>query len=585
MKILRRDPNVGYLDNWFWIPKHHIDCEGIKNALSMRFLDAYAEEKVRYVFLYKETETHLLVPRFLWNPSQMPFRVVDCRPREFPVTGVRSRIKLDHRKVNGELVHTGDRVQQKAMDALLRADSGILELGCGLGKTVIALDLVARLGGPALIILDNTNLMAQWKDDIEEFLEVPGGIGLIQAEVCDWEKAVVLATYHTLGAIAPTMSERMKRHFRVVIYDEAHHVAAATFAPSAEVFYGMRLALTATKNRSDGLHVIYDNHIGPTIYKDITHRIKPRIVFRWTGLKVDATSDVYDTHGKIHLSKVSSFCGKWLARLQLILSDVDEAVRAGRKILVLCNAVDEAVNLCALWTLRNWHQPQGTMYTDIPVPTPQEVGKNIHPIGLTTEQRTYIEAELEKKRKALLAVTTPEAEQRLRFKIAEMELHLEQDDVNRLVSAEFNKRQKSYRSWLLENLTNAGLMIHKVDAESRMEYIRTKQVVFAITKYGKEGLDDEYLDTVLASTPFSDRNGLQQLMGRPTRRKAGKKSPLVVFYEDDIGPLIGMCKKLRGHLTAWPVDENGPFEFELHGHPRSGHRSYPPIFADIQRGT
>jgi superfamily II DNA or RNA helicase len=167
------------------------------------------------------------------------------------------------------------------------------------------------------------------------------------------------------------------------------------------------------------------------------------------------------------------------------------------------------------------------------------------------------------------------------MKIADFKLQLEQDDSFKLVESELRVRQKKYRRWLLDNLTDAGLMIHKVDAADRMEYIKTKRVVFGIIKYGKEGLDDEYLDTVLVSTPFSSRNGAQQLLGRPTRQKPGKKSPLVVFYEDDIGPLIGMCVKLRRHFNAWPLEENGPFEFELHGHPRAAGHSYQPLFASI----
>ena len=120
-----------------------------------------------------------------------------------------------------------------------------------------------------------------------------------------------------------------------------------------------------------------------------------------------------------------------------------------------------------------------------------------------------------------------------------------------------------------------------LDAKERMDYLKTKQVVFAIMKYGKEGLDDEHLDTVLVSLPFSSKNGLQQVLGRPARQKAGKRSPLVVFYEDDVGPLIGMCKKLRRHLLSWPLEENGPFEFEMHDHPRSIGRSFRPIFDNL----
>lgn len=576
MEVLLRKPDTGYLGNWLWVPKGHVDVEGVKNALSLRFLDNYSEEKIRYVYLFRETENHLLVPRHLWNPSNMPFRVVDVRPTEYGKVGFKSRIKLDHRILNGQLVPTGETVQQKAFDALLNAESGVLQLGCGKGKTVVALHLAATLDCPTLILLDNTNLLEQWKGDIEQFLDVPGGVGKIAGGVCDWRgRGIVLATYHSIGALALDMPEEMKRYFGLIIFDEGHHISASTFAPAAEVFYGYRLALTATALRDDGLHIIYDNHVGPTIYKDITHTIKPRLVFKWTGLEVNATSDVYDRNGEVHTSKLSTHFGKWRRRMNMILDDTAEAVSQGRKVLVLCNSIDETVNLCSLWTQRSWHSPvAGNLYTDIPIPTALEVGGDVPPVELDSDQRKFIETQLAELTKS----AKPEAQRN----IAEFQLQLRQDDIHKRVTSELGKRQKAYRKWLTGNLNDAGLLIHKVDPGDRMEYIRTKRVVFGIIKYGKEGLDDEYLDTVLVSVPFSSRNGLQQLMGRPTRQKPGKKSPLVVFYEDNIGPLIGMCKKLRSHLSAWPIDENGPFDFEMHNHPRSVGRAYRPIFEDLK---
>jgi superfamily II DNA or RNA helicase len=581
MQALLRRPDHGYLGNWLWVPKGRIDAEGMKNALALRFVDPHSETKIRYVNLYRETENHLLVPRCLWNPSNMTFPVVDVRPTEYRRVGFTSRIKLDHRMVNGQLQPTGEDVQQMAMEALLKAESGVLQLGCGKGKTVLALHLAAQLDGPTLILLDNTNLLAQWADDIEQFLDVPGGVGRIAGGVCDWKgRGIVLATYHSVGALALDMPEEMRREFRLIIYDEGHHISAATFAPAAECFYGYRLALTATAIRDDGLHIIYDNHVGPTIYKDITHLIKPRIVFKWTGLRLDATADAYSRNGEVHLSKVSTHFGKWRRRMSLILDDVEAAVSYGRKVLVLCNSVDETVNLCALWTMQTWRNPPaGNLYTDVPVPSMMEVGGDVPPVPLEPEQRLFAESEI-----ARIAnlISKGRATPELMKMQAEFELQLRQDDVHKRVTSELNRRQKTYRNWLTKNLTDSGLMIHKVDPQSRMEYIRTKRVVFGIIKYGKEGLDDEYLDTVLVSTPFSSRNGLQQLMGRPTRQKPGKKSPLVLFYEDDIGPLIGMCKKLRSHLSAWPIDENGPFDFEMHDHPRSIGRGYRPIFEDLK---
>lgn len=810
----------------------------------MMFVDSYAEHKYRFVYLYKETEHHLLVPRKLWPIGQLPFRVIDCRPRTYTRTGITSRIRLDHRLLHGQVVPTGDSVQQQAMDALLPSDSGVLQLGCvsggtiinlnragkgfkctvreawqrlnekgryswdpsiptqirslldgriglqpvlgiikkphkmrtyellledgkrlrltsdhevlttkgyknrlnglkvgdkvitdgkapkhrkdrpvykrlawydshpfahknglrgkeqrivleehravaeaklnkmtlgqfrdlcrvgdiggllfidptrfhvhhkdgdhtnnhpdnlevrtvedhlaehrpgaaafgdgyptpvkiismteemeeevfdiacpaphnnfvangmvihncGKGKTVVALDYIARTGGPAIIVVDNTHLLEQWANSIKTFLDVPGGVGRVQGKVFDWQKGIVLATYQTLGNLAAELGEDFKSWFMTAIYDEGHHIPAATFAPGVEVIYGRRIILTATPERDDGLHIISDSHVGGTIYKDITHKIKPRVHFRWTGLEVPPSADVLDKNEEVHLSKVSSFFGTWVPRMSIILEDVHSALSYGRKVLVLCNAVDEAVNLCSMWTQKNWNNPAGTMYSDILVPTPMEVGSAVPPVPMTQKQVEHTQAQLQKYLSELGKSPTTRVRENLEYKVAELQLHLMQAETHKKITSVLSARQKAYRDWLTSNLGDAGLMIHAVDAKSRFSYIKTKRVVFAITKYGREGLDDEDLDTVLVSTPFSKRATLQQVLGRPGREKQGKKFPLVVFYEDNVGPLIGMCKKLRGHLSRWPIEESGPFAYEMYGHPKTKTWNHQTIF-------
>jgi hypothetical protein len=117
------------------------------------------------------------------------------------------------------------------------------------------------------------------------------------------------------------------------------------------------------------------------------------------------------------------------------------------------------------------------------------------------------------------------------------------------------------------------MMVFKVPAKERKRLFDTTPITFAITKYGKEGLNSEALDTILVSSVFSSRNGLQQLNGRNTRDFVGKKSPVTVFYEDNIGHVIGMCRKLKKHLREWDHSEGGPYDFEQIGHPNTLHRS------------
>jgi superfamily II DNA or RNA helicase len=152
--------------------------------------------------------------------------------------------------------------------------------------------------------------------------------------------------------------------------------------------------------------------------------------------------------------------------------------------------------------------------------------------------------------------------------INKLMLQWQQALVARKLANEMVKRQRAFLKQLLTEPSLAGLMTYGVPAKTRQRHLRERQVVFAITKYGKEGLDCPELDTVLVSSLFSGKNALQQLMGRPTRPTPGKKKPMVVFYVDNVGQSHGMSQKLMKHLRDWPHEEGGPFNYELLDYPR-----------------
>ena len=591
MKIVRRDPSKGYLDSWLWVPKRFVPLEGTKNALTWHFPDDHTGA-VRVVRLYQETDHHLLLPREFWRVSSLPFEVVDCRPTEFKESPVTSNIDLDHKKDRrtGTIIPTGKSVQQKSIEAMMKSQGGILQLQCGLGKTVVFLHLISLLKVPALIIVDTSTLMNQWLEEIEWALNVPGGVGIIQADKFEWDRWIVMATYQTIAARGRRgdVPECARRHFGVIAWDEGHHIAAPTYADGAHLFYGKRFALTATPDRDDGLHIIYKFHIGPIIYKDLSQDLKPMVVFRWTGFELDHTipiNEVLDKTDQVHRSKLAVWYGKWIKRMHMLLTDVKDAVDSGRKVLMLSNSVDEAVNFLTIWT-RGYPTK---LYTDIPKPSSVEVGETFSPIFLdpddvrkTVKKLKEAEASLVsiKKRlggRALHPAKKPNLQKRkarLEQMIAECMQVLKQVDVGKKVMKVYRKRQREYLEELNAESTTGGLIVYKMKPDRLKAFHASKQVVFASMKYGKEALDDVALDTVMVSMPFSSKNGLQQLMGRPSREDDLKKSPMVVIYEDNIGTIIGMCRKLRGHLSSWPLDENGPYEYRLFNHPKARGRRW-----------
>lgn len=559
MKQLVRRPDTGYLDSNLWIPKSAVNEAGVKKALTFQMFDT---TKMWWLFLFKETDHHIIAPREFYDPSQYLFPVVDVRPQNFQRVAIKSRIQLDHMKKNGALVPTGKTVQREAMAALLSGRGGILQLACGLGKTVVALDFIARRGVPALIVLDTQLLLEQWEGEASQLLDIPGGIGLIQGDKFDWKKPVVLTTYQTLANRAATLPEEVRRWFGTIVWDEAHHVAAPVFSRSADLFYGYRLGLTATPKREDGMHVVHNYHLGPVLYKNLHQDLRPRITFEWTGVSLNledpqVAQAVNDKNGELHIGKIAGFLGRKQERLDFTVQRVQRAVSEGRKVIVLSKSVDALVNLLCAWNGR----PE--RISDIPYPQPQEVGETLPPIELepkTVQRLTgkrfeaierYHQARLANDQRAITTWTQ---------KFWAIEQTLQSFEVFKKLEALYEKRRNAFVKELLTLPSNAGLMIRKVKPKERMKMLREKQVTFAIMKYGKEGLDDANLETIIVNEPASNQGGVQQIMGRVLRKTDWDKDPELVFLEDDIGPFIGMCNKIRKLLREWPLDEGGPYD-------------------------
>lgn len=134
-----------------------------------------------------------------------------------------------------------------------------------------------------------------------------------------------------------------------------------------------------------------------------------------------------------------------------------------------------------------------------------------------------------------------------------------------------NKRRSAFIRDLIAEPSTAGALTHEIPVDTRLNYVKTKRVLFAIMKYGKEALDAPHLDTILVSTPMTQKGGIQQLLGRIIGRPMpGKKSCLCAFYRDNIGIMHGMCNKIMHVLSAWPVDEGGPLSYEILGKPVAG---------------
>jgi hypothetical protein len=137
--------------------------------------------------------------------------------------------------------------QDAAIEAWERGGQrGVIVKPTGTGKTEIALAIIARHQVSALIVTPLRDLMYQWQRRIKQALGVEAGVlGDGRREV--WP--ITVTTYDSAWIYMKEIGNR----YRLIVYDEAHHLPGRTLHESAlDCLAPMRLGLTATPERADG---------------------------------------------------------------------------------------------------------------------------------------------------------------------------------------------------------------------------------------------------------------------------------------------------------------------------------------------
>ena len=144
---------------------------------------------------------------------------------------------------------------------------GLLEIPCGRGKTVIALNIISKLKKKTLVIVHKGFLVDQWIERINQFL--PGvNVGKIQGQIIDIDgKDIVIGMLQSLSM--KEYPDGMFDCFGLTIVDETHHIAAEVFVRSLfKIVTNNVLGLSATMQRKDGLTKVFKMFLGDIIYKE-----------------------------------------------------------------------------------------------------------------------------------------------------------------------------------------------------------------------------------------------------------------------------------------------------------------------------
>lgn len=230
------------------------------------------------------------------------------------------------------------------MQALAERQSpygGIMQAVTGAGKTVMAIDVMRRIGLRTLIVVPRTSLVEQWRDRIKQYTGLKDSdIGLVQGQNWDYNKPVVIAMIHTLAQQLGNFPKQFYRMFGFVIFDECHTVGAETFSLTAPMFRSKyRMGLSATPRRSDGMDRVFYWHLGPITARYTKLQAQARIrILPYVGSDTDHAGLIWG--GNLNLGRYLNRIARSTGRMDFLTRIVSALDSKGHDILVLSDRIN-----------------------------------------------------------------------------------------------------------------------------------------------------------------------------------------------------------------------------------------------------
>ena len=225
--------------------------------------------------VYRESTKKYYVPRFYGiekygNPKRTEISTGD-------------KININFK---GKLRDYQDNIVDKYVKYVDEIGGGLLEIDTGLGKTVIALNILTKIKVKALIIVHKEFLMNQWIERIEQFIP-EARVGKIQGSKIDIEdKDIVIGMLQSISM--KDYETDVFNSFGITVIDEVHHMGAEVFSQALyKVVTRYMLGLSATMDRKDGLTTVFKMFIGPIVHTEKRKQENNNVIVRRIDYKVD----------------------------------------------------------------------------------------------------------------------------------------------------------------------------------------------------------------------------------------------------------------------------------------------------------
>jgi superfamily II DNA or RNA helicase len=141
--------------------------------------------------------------------------------------------------------------QEETVNAALQVGRAIIDSPTNTGKTLMAGEIIRRIGRDTLYLISSPSALLQLRDKLQRILAVP--VGVLGGGYKE-DGVVVISTFSSAGKLN-------LRQYKCIVVDECHHAPAETYneiiTGCTDAYY--RFGLTGTtEGRSDGLEKLME---------------------------------------------------------------------------------------------------------------------------------------------------------------------------------------------------------------------------------------------------------------------------------------------------------------------------------------
>jgi len=309
------------------------EIEEVKSQLTVKpnFCPGYQSEEPEPFILYTENKNKLYIPRFY---GQSKFGLAEVN-KLYSGCVIDISIIAPLRQIQIPIV-------DKYLKSVEKTGGGIISAACGIGKTFMALYLIAHYKVKSLILVHKEFLMNQWKERIHEF--IPNAkVGIIQGPKNDTVgKDIVIGMIQSISS--REYPDYVFKDFGFIISDECHHMAARTFCRAfKKTIFKYALGLSATPKRKDGLTRIFKWNLGDIVFKSEKSRESNVLVsiYKYQNNDPKYCKEILNVRRKANNTSMITNIANCIKRSDFIVSLIPKLVNKNRKILILTERLSQ----------------------------------------------------------------------------------------------------------------------------------------------------------------------------------------------------------------------------------------------------